>query len=172
LNSLNDRSELFYWLLGLQLDKKLNSRELIKNLNKYALLRTSNQKKNLVLLSLIMGQEPYVNYHIFINSVVKKINEYLCTDKHRFMQRHNLSTWGSNGISDIGESEWFRLILEKDLEITDTFIDKLLAAYESAKKSSDPEYQLISILRDVSISELDHSNNFIKDWQSYIDKGL
>lgn len=172
LNSLDDRSELFYWLLGLQLDKKLNSRELIKNLNKYALLRTSNQKKNLVLLSLIMGQEPYVNYHIFINSVVKKINEYLCTDKHRFMQRHNLSTWGSNGISDIGESEWFRLILEKDLEITDTFIDKLLAAYESAKKSSDPEYQLINILRDVSISELDHSNNFIKDWQSYIDKGL
>lgn len=172
LNSLDNRSELFYWLLGLQLDKKLNSRELIKNLNKYALLRTSNQKKNLVLLSLIMGQEPYVNYHIFINSVVKKINEYLCTDKHRFMQRHNLSTWGSNGISDIGESEWFRLILEKDLEITDTFIDKLLAAYESAKKSSDPEYQLINILRDVSISELDHSNNFIKDWQSYIDKGL
>ncbi len=49
--------------------------------------------------------------------VVKKINEYFCTDKRLFMQRHNLSTWGTNGISDIGESEWFRLILEKDLEI-------------------------------------------------------
>ena len=172
LNSLNDRSELFYWVLGLQLDKKFNSRELIKKLNKYALLRTSHQKKNLILLSLIMGQEPYANYHIFINSVVKKINEYLCADKRLFMQRHNLSTWSSNGISDIGESEWFRLILEKDLEITDTFIDKLLAAYESAKKSSDPEYQLISVLKDVSISELDHSSDFIKDWQSYIHKGL
>lgn len=172
LNSLNDRSELFYWVLGLQLDKKFNSRELIKKLNKYALLRTSHQKKNLILLSLIMGQEPYANYHIFINSVVKKINEYLCTDKRLFMQRHNLSTWGSNGISDIGESEWFRLILEKDLEITDIFIDKLLAAYENAKKSSDPEYQLITVLKDVSISELDHSSNFIKDWQLYIHKGL
>ena len=172
LNSLNDRSELFDWALGLQLDSKFNSRELIKKLNKYALLRTSHQKKNLILLSLIMGQESYANYHIFINSVVKKINEYLCTDKRVFMQRHNLSTWGSNGISDIGESEWFRLILEKDLEITDTFIDKLLAAYESAKKSSDPEYQLISVLKEVSISELDHSSNFIKDWQSYIHKGL
>ena len=172
LNSLNDRSELFYWVLGLQLDKKFNSRELIKKLNKYALLRTSYQKKNLILLSLIMGQEPYANYHIFINSVVKKINEYLCTDKRLFMQRHNLSTWGSNGISDIGESEWFRLILEKDLEITDTFIDKLLAAYENAKKSSDPEYQLSNVLKEVSIFELDHSNNFIKDWQSYIHKGL
>jgi len=172
LNSLNDRSELFYWALGLQLDSKFNSRELIKKLNKYALLRTSHQKKNLILLSLIMGQESYANYHIFINSVVKKINEYLCTDKRLFMQKHNLSTWGSSGISDIGESEWFRLILEKDLEITDTFIDKLLAAYESAKKSSDPEHQLISVLKDVSISELDHSSNFIKDWQSYIHKGL
>lgn len=86
LNSLNDRSELFYWALGLQLDSKFNSRELIKKLNKYALLRTSHQKKNLILLSLIMGQESYANYHIFINSVVKKINEYLCTDKRLFMQ--------------------------------------------------------------------------------------
>lgn len=172
LNSLHDRSELFYWVLGLQLDKNFNSRELIKKLNKYALLRTSNEKKNLILLSLIMGQEPYANYHIFINSVVKKINEYLCTDKHLFMQRYNLSTWGSNGINDIRESEWFRLILEKDLGITDTFIDKLLAGYESAKKSSDPEYQLISVLKDVSISELDHSSNFITDWLSYIHKGL
>lgn len=172
LDSLNDRSELFYWTLGLQLDKKFNSRELIKKLNKYALLRTSDQKKNLILLSLIMGQEPYANYHIFISSVVKKINAYLCADKRLFMQRHNLSTCGSNGINDIGESEWFRLILEKDLNITDTFIDKLLAAYESAKKSSDPEYQLISVLKDLSIFELDHSSNFIKDWQSYIHKGL
>ncbi|WP_367947468.1 hypothetical protein [Acinetobacter sp. BY484] len=119
-----------------------------------------------------MGQEPYANYHIFISSVVKKINAYLCTDKRLFMQRHNLSTWGSNGINDIGESEWFRLILEKDLDITDTFIDKLLAAYESANKSSDPEYQLSNTLKNVSITELDHSSNFIKDWQSYIHKGL
>ncbi|WP_180058090.1 P-loop NTPase fold protein [Acinetobacter sp. YH12227] len=172
LKSINDRNELFYWLLGLQLDKRLNSRELIKKLNQYALLRTSNQKKNLILLSLIMGQKPYVNYHIFIQSIVKKINEYLCTNKRSFMQRHNLSTWGSNGISDIEESEWFRLILEKDLDIKDTFIDKILSAYDNAKKSKDPEYQLINVLKDVSISELDHSNNFIKDWQSYIDKGL
>ncbi len=172
LDSFNDRSELFYWTLGLQLDQKFNSRELIKKLNKYALLRTSHQKKNLILISLIMGQEPYANYHIFISSVVKKINAYLCTDKRLFMQRHNLSTWGSNGINDIGESEWFRLILEKDLDITDTFIDKLLAAYESANKSSDPEYQLSNTLKNVSITELDHSSNFIKDWQSYIHKGL
>ena len=88
------------------------------------------------------------------------------------MQRHNLSTWGSNGIDNITESEWFKLILAKDLDITDTFIDKLLAAYERAKKSNDPEYQLIDTLKNVSIIELDHSSNFIKDWQSYIHKGL
>lgn len=172
LDSIDDRSELFYWTLGLQLDKKFNSRELIKKLNTYALLRTADHKKNLILLSLIMGQEPYVNYHIFISSVVKKINAYLCTDKSRFMRRHNLSTWGSKGIDSITESEWFRLILEKDLDITDTFIDKLLAAYERAKKSNDPEYQLINTLKNVSITELDHSSNFIKDWQLYIHKGL
>ncbi|WP_373684133.1 P-loop NTPase fold protein [Acinetobacter sp. YH12063] len=172
LKSLDDRNELFYWLLGLQLDKRLNSRELIKKLNKYALLRTHNQKKNLILLSLIIGQNPYTNYHIFISSIVKKINGYLCIDKSNFMQRHNLNTWGTNGVTGIEEAEWYRLILEKDLGITDTLIDKILSAYDRAKQSKDPEYQLINVLKDVSISELDHSNNFIKDWQSYIDKGL
>jgi len=172
LDSLDDRNELFYWALGLQLDKKFNSRELIKKINKYALLRTLDQKKNLILLSLIMGQEPYANYYIYINSVVKKINSYLCTDKRRFIRKHNLSTWGKNGADDISESEWFRLILNYDLNIANTFIDKLLGAYDSAGKSNDPEYQLSIVLRDVSIYEFDHSNNFIKDWQSYILRGL
>lgn len=49
LESLEHTNEFFVWALGLQLDKKLNSRELTKKINKYALLRTSDASKNLVL---------------------------------------------------------------------------------------------------------------------------
>ncbi|RKG39122.1 KAP family P-loop NTPase fold protein, partial [Acinetobacter rongchengensis] len=93
LNSFEDTNELFYWALGLQLDKKLNSRELSKKINTFALLRTENLHKNLILLSLVMGQEPYANYHIYISTVVKKLNDYLCVDKINFFRKHNLSLW-------------------------------------------------------------------------------
>lgn len=172
LESLEHTNEFFVWALGLQLDKKLNSRELTKKINKYALLRTSDASKNLVLLSLIMGQEPYANYHIYINSVIKKINTYLCPDKEDFMRKHNLRAFGNRGIEGISESEWFQLILNYNLNIKDTFINQLLTGYEKAKSSTEPEFHLSSILRKVSIYEFDHSNNFISNWQSYISRGL
>ncbi|MDH1488641.1 KAP family NTPase [Acinetobacter johnsonii] len=172
LNSFEDTNELFYWALGLQLDKKLNSRELSKKINTFALLRTENLHKNLILLSLIMGQEPYVNYHIYINTVVKKINTYFCTDKRNFLRKHNLNVWGNNGVGDISDAEWYRLICHYDLNVESTFIDQLLNAYDTAGRSEDPEYHLSMTLRDVAIYDFDHSNNFIKNWQSYIHRVL
>lgn len=172
LNSFEDTNKLFYWALGLQLDKKLNSRELSKKINTFALLRTENLHKNLILLSLIMGQEPYVNYHIYINTVVKKINTYFCTDKRNFLRKHNLNVWGNNGVDDISDAEWYRLICHYDLNVESTFIDQLLNAYDTAGRSEDPEYHLSMTLRDVAIYDFDHSNNFIKNWQSYIHRGL
>ena len=73
LQSKEEVNEFYFWTLALQLDKKLNPRELIKTLNQYALLRIDDSNKNMILLSLIMGQEPYVNFLIFIESVVKKL---------------------------------------------------------------------------------------------------
>lgn len=172
LNSFEDTNELFYWALGLQLDKKLNSRELSKRINTFALLRTLDQKKNLILLSLIMGQEPYVNYHIYIDSVAKKLNNYLCKDKRSLLRKHNLHVMANKGIDDINESEWYRIILNHDLNIENTFIDQLLNAYNVARNSNDSEYQLSVFLRNVSICDFDHSNNFIKNWENYIKRGL
>lgn len=171
LNSLDDTNELFYWALGLQLDKKLNSRELSKKINTFALLRTKDAKKNLILISLIMGQEPYTNYHIYINTVVKKLNAYLCTDKRAFVRRHNLSFW-NNSYDNVSESEWYRLILNYELKVENTFINEILNAYESSVGSDDSEYHLSLVMKDVAIYQFDHSNNFIQDWQKYIKQGM
>ncbi|NNP71561.1 P-loop ATPase [Acinetobacter defluvii] len=171
LDSLDDTNELFYWALGLQIDKKLNSRELNKKINTFALLRTEDSNKNLILISLIMGQEPYVNYHIYINTVVKKLNAYLCTDKRAFVRRHNLNFW-HNEYDNVSESEWYRLILNYELKVENTFINEILNAYESSVGSDDSEYHLSLVMKDVAIYQFDHSNNFIKDWQKYILRGL
>jgi len=64
------------------------------------------------------------------------------------------------------------LICHYDLNVESTFIDQLLNAYDTAGRSEDPEYHLSMILRDVAIYDFDHSNNFIKNWQSYIHRGL
>lgn len=175
LQSKEEVNEFYFWTLALQLDKKLNPRELIKKLNQYALLRIDDSNKNMILLSLIMGQEPYVNFLIFIESVVKKLISYLCNNKHNFLREHHLFTWSDGGINSISESEWYCLILEKNYQIKDTFIDQLLNTYINANKTSDvqaKEYQLIEFLKKISIYEVNHSNNFIKDWKSYIRKGL
>lgn len=42
LRSLDELTELYYWKLYLQLEVKLNSRELIKKINQYALLKTDS----------------------------------------------------------------------------------------------------------------------------------
>ena len=106
------------------------------------------------------------------NTVVKKINTYFCTDKRNFLRKHNLNVWGNNGVDDISDAEWYRLICHYDLNVESTFIDQLLNAYDTAGRSEDPEYHLSMILRDVAIYDFDHSNNFIKNWQSYIHRGL
>lgn len=119
-----------------------------------------------------MGQEPYANYHIYISTVVKKLNDYLCVDKINFFRKHNLSLRRRSSVDSIDESELYELIMDLELNIKDTFINKLLNAYDIAKKSDDLKYHLENIMKDVAIYEYDHSNNFIKDWQSYILRGL
>ena len=172
LSSLDDRNELLHWTIGLQLDKQLNSRELIKKLNQYALLRTENKNKNLVLLSLIMGVEPYANYNIYIGSVVKKLVNYLCKNKIELLRRHNLSLNYGKTIDDIRDAEWYRIILESDLNIDSTFIKEILNAYDSFHENENMEYQLNNVLKEVSIYNLNHRNDFIKDWKAYILMGI
>ena len=172
LNSLNDRNELFYWLLGLQLDKKFNSRELIKKLNKYALLRTGNKSKDLVLLSVVMGVEPYANFYIYINSVVKKLINFLCTNKHELLQKHGLRPAYGKTIDDINDAEWYRIILQNDLGVDSILINQIMNAYDSVRENKDMEFQLYNVLKEVSIYELNHIDDFIKNWTAYVLRGL
>ncbi len=66
LTNKDEVNEFYFWVLALQLEKKLNPRELVKKLNQYALLRTSENNKNLILISLMMTplsvKHDYIRY--------------------------------------------------------------------------------------------------------------
>jgi hypothetical protein len=121
---------------------------------------------------MIMGQEPYASYYIYISSVVKKLNNYLCKDKCKLLKKHDLSVCYGKNIDDIEEAEWYRIILQNDLNIDGTFINQIMNAYEATHRDNDLDYQLNAVLKEVSIYKFDHYDNFIKDWKTYILRGL
>ncbi|WP_151749996.1 KAP family P-loop NTPase fold protein [Acinetobacter seifertii] len=174
LTSLDEVNELYFFTLALQLEKKLNARAFIRKINQFALLRTDNPNKNLILLSYMMGVEPFANHQIYIEKVINKLISYLCKDKREFLNKHHLSA-GMHGIENISDAEWYRIILEYDYQVKGTIIDKLIQAYDQARRTNDSssrEYALRNFLNDLAIYNIDHSNRFEKDWKSYIKEGL
>ncbi|PTV43709.1 P-loop ATPase [Acinetobacter oleivorans] len=174
LTSLDEVNELYFFTLALQLEKKLNARAFIRKINQFALLRTDNANKNLILLSYIIGVEPFANHQIYIEKVINKLISYLCKDKREFLSKHHLSA-GMHGIENISDAEWYRIILEYDYQVKGTIIDKLIQAYDQARRSNDSssrEYTLRNFLKDLAIYNIDHSNRFEEDWKSYIKEGL
>ncbi|OAL78560.1 P-loop ATPase [Acinetobacter sp. SFB] len=174
LTSLEDRSELYFWLLYLQLDKKLNSRELIKKINQYALLKTDSKDKNLILLSMLLRFPVVNNFKVFLEKIALNLIEELRGDKHQFVRKHNIDTW-SGSLNDISNVEWYKLVMEREFDIKDSVIDKILAAYMQADRASDQssrEYSLKEVLEKLAITSYTHSNNFIRDWENYIKRGI
>ncbi|MGJ8756966.1 hypothetical protein ACSFV5_04145 [Acinetobacter sp. HC8-3S] len=121
-----------------------------------------------------MGVEPFANHQIYIEKVINKLISYLCKDKREFLNKHHLRT-GMHGIENISDAEWYRIILEYDYQVKGTIIDKLIQAYDQARRSNDSssrEYILRNFLKDLAIYNIDHSNRFEEDWKSYIKQGL
>ena len=172
LSSKEEVNELFFFTLALQLEKKFNAREFTKKINQYALLRTDNDHKNLILLSYMMVGA--ANYQEYIEKVVNKLISYLCPNKSEFLRKHHLNA-GMNGIDSIQDEEWYKIILEYDYQIKESFVDKLMTTYKQANRTSDSsskEYTLINFLKKLSVYEINHSSSFETDWKSYIRQGL
>lgn len=65
--SENVKNELFFWILSFQLKKKYNSREIIKKINQYAMLRTTELKSNLILCALIFDENFEISGNHLLN---------------------------------------------------------------------------------------------------------
>ncbi|RZG72307.1 KAP family P-loop NTPase fold protein [Acinetobacter sp. WCHAc060025] len=76
LKSTETVNQLYYLVLGLQLLKKFNSRELSKKINQFALLRTDDNKMNMILMALLFDQSVSTNLFNF-KQIVDVLFTYL-----------------------------------------------------------------------------------------------
>ena len=174
LNTLEELSEIYYWALYLQLHVKMNSRELIKRINQYALLRTESNEKNLILITFIFGSITANNFKPFIKEIFQELIKDLRGDVYHFGRKHGISTWGGN-YDEITSSEWYKIIMQRELQISNSLLNIVITAYHDSDKSQDKttkEHYLRQGLENFSISDFTHSNNFALDWENYIKRGL
>ncbi|MGR3977023.1 P-loop ATPase [Acinetobacter sp. 1207_04] len=161
LESVEIVNQFYFLVLGLQLLKKLNSRELIKKINQYALLRTNNNMMNMLLMVLLFDQTLSTNLLNF-NSIVDILFTYFRGDDRYVTKEHFIRTKLS---SEFNINQVFFLdYLEK--------IQSFDRNYNTAGQREDKEIVLKRFLEQYSIKKLENSAYFIRDWKQYIQNGV
>lgn len=174
LKSTDEFSELYYWALYLQFHVKMNSRELIKKINQYALLRADTDHKNLVLITFLFGSISANNFKSFVEEVSQKLIKDSRGDVYQFARKHGISTWNGN-YDEITNSEWYRIIMQKEFLISNPLLNTMIAAFHDSACSQDKstkEQYLRGGLVKFAISEYTNSCNFSSDWENYIKRGI
>lgn len=174
LKSIDEFSELYYWALYLQLHVKMNSRELIKKINQYALLRADTDHKNLVLITFLFGSISANNFKSFVEEVSQNLIKSSRGDVYQFARKHGISTWNGN-YDEITNSEWYRIIMQKEFLISNPLLNTMIAAFHDSARSQDKstkEQYLRGGLVKFAISEYTNSCNFSSDWENYIKRGI
>ncbi|MDM1285141.1 KAP family P-loop NTPase fold protein [Acinetobacter indicus] len=177
LNSKDEVNSFYFWVLALQLEKKLNTRELIKKLNQYALLRTDDPRKNLILISLMMTPlSVHHDYIRYLKGVIKILSQYLYSDKRDFMKKHSLTLSLGAKFDTIPDTTWVGDILKWDHQIEDFFITSFIQEYYNIERDRNDdnwrEGKYVEYLSTFSIAPLSKSSDFIKSWMNYIKTGL
>jgi len=177
LANKDEVNEFYFWVLALQLEKKLNPRELVKKLNQYALLRTNENNKNLILISLMMTplsvKHDYIRY---FETIIKILSNNLYLNKRDFMKKHNLNLSFDTKFDAITDTTWVRDILKWDYKIEDFFMGSFIHEHHNIERIRDDaswkESKYIEYLSAFSISPLSKTSDFIESWINYIKTGL
>lgn len=162
LTSVDTKNELFFWILSLQSSKEYNSRELVKKINQYALLRTNDFKLNLILNAFIFDE----NFNISAN-YLHKIIDYL----------FNYLNGDENGYTT--KSYFIRQQLLNEKNIDDIIIcnlyETLLDIEERFKTVGQKDHKNQTLQRFLSpycISKLKDIKDFNSIWMQNIKTGL
>lgn len=155
-------NEFYFWVLALQLYKKYNSRELIRKINQYAILRTNDKKKDLILIAVVFDDKFSGNVTYF-----RKVLDYL-------IRRFNLQLNDSKYIASILIKK-----LSGDFGIPEfkigILVDELIVINEQYNTVGAQDYKearLKELYLPFSISKLKESQNFSIDWKNYINSGF
>lgn len=173
MKSVDDLKELYYWVLHLQLYVKLNSRELVKKINQYALLRTNSAEKNLMLITFLFFSSASLDLKQIIINISSNLVENMRGNISSFLQEYPLSVWGNP--REFTVDQWYTIVMERKLNIEKPFLSKVITAYREADKTYDiytKEQYLKNGLENFSILDFTHSSRFETDWLNYIKRGI
>lgn len=152
----------------------MNSRELIKRINQYALLKTDSNHKNLVLIIFLFGSITANDFKTFVKEIFQELIKDVRGDVNQFAQKHGISKWGGT-YDGITNSEWYEIIMQRELLVNNPLLSMVITAYHDSDRSQDKtskENYLRKGLENFTISEFTHSSKFAPDWESYIKRGV
>lgn len=159
--SENVKNELFFWILSFQLKKKYNSREIIKKINQYAMLRTTELKSNLILCALIFDENFEISGNHLLNIINILFNYFGGEDtnmtKAYFVEKNILEKLNVNDSEIISLYENF---------------SRIESNFTTQGQQFQKQRALKNLLTPYCIEELDKINNFKPIWMQYIKTGL
>lgn len=153
---------------------KLNSREIIKKVNHYALLRSDDSIKNYFLMAGIFLDGSSVFNKL--NEAMKRFSDFYIKDKNKFIHDHRLGDIFYNGknINNLKGYEWFKHCLSFEFKLSNQAIFNILNDYDLFGSNGEKIYieRRIDLFIKCLILEYDQSKSFDENLKNYIDGGM
>ncbi|KGT48463.1 P-loop NTPase fold protein [Acinetobacter sp. HR7] len=162
LKSKADLNEFFLWILSFQASKKYNSRELVKKINQFALLRVDEIRINFVLIAIIFDKNFEISiYHL--NKIVDYLFSY-------FGGSENMGTTKSYFVR---EQLFNKLNIDNSI-ISDMYegVSYIETNFLTIGQQKQKEQAIKNLLFSYCISGLDDIKDFKIIWDQYIKTGL
>lgn len=158
-------NELYFWILALQLYKNYNSREFVRKINQYALLKTNNFNKDMILIAIIFDSD-FKGTVQYFRGILRGLLEYMTgkpvsRDYDNYIARNLMVT-----LNQKYELTSFGL-----LELADQ-LENIMKIYTTSGQVNEKERTLLSLYSDYSVTKLSKSDEFVDSWKNYIESGF
>lgn len=149
----------------MQLYKNYNSRELIRKINQFSLLRTNNLNQDMFVIAIIFDSDFQVTVQYF-RKILKRLLEFM----NNYTFKHDDESYiATNLIS----------LLKRKYELTNLgileFVDRLenvVKSYKTYVQMDEMERVLLDLYSNYSATKLSNSDEFVDGWRKYIESGF
>ncbi|MGR0304857.1 KAP family P-loop NTPase fold protein [Acinetobacter beijerinckii] len=158
-------SGFYFWILALQLYKNYNSRELIRKINQFALLKSNNLNKDTILIAIIFDNDFQVTVKYF-RRILKTLLENILGD---IINRNNEDYIARNLMSSLKEK--YGVSSLGILELADQ-LENFAKQYTTSGQMDEKESALLDLYSDYSVTKLCKSDDLVTSWKNYIESGF
>ncbi|MFW1953756.1 KAP family P-loop NTPase fold protein [Acinetobacter beijerinckii] len=158
-------SGFYFWILALQLYKNYNSRELIRKINQFALLKSNNLNKDTILIAIIFDNDFQVTVKYF-RRILKTLLENILGD---IINRNNEDYIARNLMSSLKEK--YGVSSLGILELADQ-LENFAKQYTTSGQMDEKESALLDLYSDYSVTKLCKSDDLVTTWKNYIESGF